>query len=295
MKFLYSFFYQIYFQLPPKYDSNSLTYKALSRIIDKCLSWEFNLKKNTEKSIKVDRYVISLTSHGTRVPHVYKSIYCILREDTQPEKVILWLNEADYNDSNLPRKLRKLKNWGIEIRFVKDLGPHTKYYYSFKKLQDYRVLTIDDDKLYPPKFFQRFVENHEHYPDSILCAGARLIPENNGKISYWNWELSWFANNLKDANLLPLGVMGVLYPPSFIQRLDENLLDLGYREFYSTDDLFLKLLSLSYATPIYLVGSWNRGFLNISESKFHHHLMEINLVNNDLNWKKVKIELGIPS
>jgi hypothetical protein len=293
MNFIFSFFYQKYFQLPHNYDSNTLSFKVLSRIINKCISLEFSLNKKLKKVEKIDGFVISLTSHGKRTQHVYKTIYSVLREEIQPEKLVLWLSGADWSDSNLPNNLRKLKNWGVEIRFVKDLGPHTKYYYSFKKFKNYRVLTIDDDKLYPSKFFEHFAEKSNQFPANILCAGARIIPRNHDKISYWKWELSWNSINLEEANLIPLGVMGVLYPPSFIQQLEVNLLDIGYREFFTTDDLYLKLLSLTYPTPITLVNQWKRGFLDISESKYYVNLMKDNLVNNDKNWEKVKRKLEI--
>lgn len=292
MKFLFNSFYNVYLKLSNKHKSNSIYLRILAKIIEKCIDTEIAISSLSNKP-KISNYIISLTSHGKRVNYAYKSIYSILRGGVHPEKIILWLNQNDWNQKNLPENLLNFQEFGLEIRFVKDLGPHTKYFYSFREFKSSNVITIDDDKLYPPKFFKTFHETNLKSPNEILCYGARIIPIENKEISYWKWELSWNSEKSEEKQLLPLGVMGILYPPGFIQKIDELEYEMGHKNYFTTDDLYLYYLSRKNNYPVKLINQWNRGFLSISKSHLLPNLTEENQINNDKNWIRIEKDLEV--
>lgn len=55
---------------------------------------------------------VSLTSYGDRVYSVCYVIYSILMQSVQPNRIILWLSEQEYNDENLPQSLKDLRSRG---------------------------------------------------------------------------------------------------------------------------------------------------------------------------------------
>ncbi|WP_289030900.1 hypothetical protein, partial [uncultured Algoriphagus sp.] len=167
---------------------------------------------------------------------------------------------------------------------------NTKYYYAFKDFQGKNIITIDDDKIYPSNFLKElYLESFSH-SQNILFGGGRIIDwENNS--SYWDWQLTWNCKGYNNKDTIPLGVMGIYYPSNFICKLDFDFIEQLIDNFFTTDDLLLKFLSLRINYPIYCVNSWSRGFISFSESKNHFHLSSFNKKQNDINWKKINFLL----
>ena len=90
-------------------------------------------KAMTLSSQRDNSVVISLTSYGKRVERsAVFTIYSLLRQTIRPERVVLWLNEEEYNSRNLPNDLRFLCDYGLEVGYGKDIGPYTKIIHSLK-------------------------------------------------------------------------------------------------------------------------------------------------------------------
>ena len=234
--------------------------------------------------------VVSVTSFGSRVITSALSIHSILRQRVVAEKTILWLDQKTWNRKNLPTSLRYLCLHGLEIRFVLDLGPYTKFYYAFESFPGFRVITVDDDIVYPRDHLENLLKKANQFPAKILCSSARMIPSKNTRgYSYINWPLVWENRDVEDANLLALGVMGIVYPPEFVETID-LIETLNAIEVYpTTDDLWLKKLSLKHDFPIVKVSNWGRPFVSSIVSS-EEGLMYKNLYGgiNDKNWKKLQ-------
>lgn len=72
----------------------------------------------------------------------------MLHQTIKPDKIVLYLDKERLSDDLIPTELSMLRHNGLEIVYVEDLGPHTKYYYALQTYGDCYVVTIDDDKLY---------------------------------------------------------------------------------------------------------------------------------------------------
>lgn len=212
--------------------------------------------------------VVTLTSYGRRVSKtVYYTIVSILRQTSLPDRIVLWLDEDHWNELNIPVRLKKLQDYGLEIKFCKDIGSYTKLIRSIEEYPNDILLTIDDDVIYNKKLIQYFRKAYECDPKRIWCAIASAIKfDDNGKIlPYQLWRKPVFNCQLN--NILPWGVWGCLYPPhslykdvcredlfmslcpkaddvwfwcmAQLQGTNRGMIDLkGHRGAYSFDDLY---------------------------------------------------------
>ena len=109
--------------------------------------YDIRLRKAISLSPEQDSSVIiSLTSYGKRVRRsaVY-TVYSLLHQSVRAERVVLWLNEEEYDSHSLPSDLRFLCNYGLEVRFGKDIGSYTKIIHSLSAFPDKHIITADDD------------------------------------------------------------------------------------------------------------------------------------------------------
>lgn len=181
--------------------------------------YDIRLRKAVGLSSRQENSVIvSLTSYGNRVKGsaVY-TVYSLLRQRVRPERVVLWLDEKEFNSQNLPDDLRFLCDYGLEVRFGKDIGPYTKIIHSLSAFPNKHIITADDDLFYTKNFVEEFVDAHRKHPQAIITGYAKM-PMTNGKhqiAPYGEWAeyhhvpVSFQYNS---ATLFPLGWGGVLYP-----------------------------------------------------------------------------------
>ena len=189
--------------------------------------YDIRLRHSIKLSSQQDTSVIlSLTSYGKRVRRsaVY-TVYSLLRQTVRPERIVLWLNEEEFNSQNLPSDLCFLCNYGLEVRFGKDIGPYTKIIHSISAFPDKHIITADDDLYYSKNFVKEFIDAHSQHPQAIITACAKVpLADSNGHLApYRSWpEYHHMAASFQydSTKLFPLGVEGVFYP---CQVFDEEV------------------------------------------------------------------------
>ena len=181
--------------------------------------YDIRLRKAIKLSPQQDTSVIlSLTSYGKRVKgSAVFTVYSLLRQTVRPERVVLWLNEDEFNDQNLPSDLRFLCDYGLEVRYSKDIGSYTKIIHSLSAFPDKHIITADDDLYYSKNFVQEFVEAHRQHPQTIITGFAKVpVSDGNQQLApYEAWpEYHHISASFQydSSKILPLGVGGVLYP-----------------------------------------------------------------------------------
>jgi hypothetical protein len=163
--------------------------------------------------------VVSLTTHGARLRTVHLVIESICAGTVRPARLVLWLN-GDAATTVLPAGLVDLRGRGLEIRFVPNYGPHTKYY-PYVALSDdapVALATADDDMLYPRYWLERLVAAHAAEPGLVHCYRARRVKLDGERIApymAWDFDRSGTASYLNFAT----GVSGVIYPPAMVRAL----------------------------------------------------------------------------
>jgi hypothetical protein len=165
--------------------------------------------------------VVSLTTHGPRVNRVHVTIESICAGTVRPARLILWLNPGP-ETATLPRALVGLQARGLEVKYVDNFGPHTKYFpYVASEPQHTRPLvTADDDVIYPRDWLERLLDAHLAQPAYVHCYRARRVVLDGSTLAPYN---SWGFDTTGAPSLLNFatGVAGVIYPPAMLQRLKE--------------------------------------------------------------------------
>lgn len=254
--------------------ADELSGKAQS-ILSKC-SKEFSLNKLQRN----EKIIVSLTSIFERLEYVVYPIQCMLIQTLKPDKIILWLDANKINEELLPEKLLDLKNYGLEIYYVEDIGPHTKYFYAMKTYVKDIIVTIDDDLLYQRTLIEGLVEAHMKNP-SCVCA-------------YWVWQMrfTWNGipypsseyaigdetqNDVPDKNFAALGFGGVLYPPNSLNLEafnKEKIRKLALK----ADDVWLKAMEILNNTSV-VKAKGKKNYIHIKNSQ------NVALQHENLKWR----------
>lgn len=192
-----------------------------------------------------NRVIISLTSFPARIDKVYLCINSLLRQSVRADKIVLWLADTQFpNGKGIPENLKRLAGENFEIRFCDDLRSYKKIFYSAQQFKNDIIITVDDDTLYPEDWLLNLINTYMKYPNCVCCYRAHKIVLKSGKIApYSEWIGLSPGETGPDVLLVPIGVGGVLYPPTFFDNVDFDFEKI--KELCPTaDDLWLKTLGI---------------------------------------------------
>ena len=237
---------------------------------------------------KADGVIVSLTSFPARIGSLWIVIETLLRQTYKPDKIILWLANSQFESlEELPIRLRKLMNRGVEIRFCDDIRSHKKYYYTMKNYPEHTVITVDDDTFYPENLVESLIVTSQKYPNTICCNLAhKMTFDNNGNIlPYIKWDSGSQGCNTPSDVLVPVGCEGVLYPPG---SLNEKIFDKEqiYQLCPLADDLWLKAMATLNGFKAVKVRPDSIPFANLLSAK-ESSLNSVN-VNENKNDEQLK-------
>lgn len=188
---VYNFYYKTCF-FPPflkkiKIDSVlRLLCIIIANIVIRCVK----IKSIGAYSPKHPNIIVSLTSFPARIENVWKTIISLLNQCQPPDRIILWLSDKQFSSlDSLPNSLKRLTQYGLDIRFVpEDIRSHKKYYYAFREFPKDYVLLVDDDMLYPSDMIATLTKNMS--PDKVHCSYGSIIKyDKDGHIiKYKDWK-----------------------------------------------------------------------------------------------------------
>lgn len=217
-----------------------------------------DLGVSDEEYVPSKQIIVSLTSHGDRVLDAYLAIETIMQGTVKPNRIILWLpNDKVVNSTYFENQKKR----GLDIRYVDDIGPHTKLLPALKCFPEDIVITIDDDIFYKPDMIERLLWSYHNDPFSIHANRVALMTKDKrGNLnSYLKWILSDFPQGeLK--NKVIIGVEGCLYPPHSLA--EEVFNEDAIRELCPTaDDIWFTAMAMLKGTNIaYTQGRYLNGF-----------------------------------
>lgn len=157
--------------------------------------------------------IVSLTSYGRRVNTcvVYYTLVSLLRQEEQPSRIILWLDEDEWNQNTIPIRLANIVDKGVEIRYCKNIRSYKKLVPTLELCNGHCIMTFDDDVMYSKDTISTIMNAHRQNSKDILCFCASTPVTMNGvPCLYKTWkEVKRDASGM---NLFPVGVGGILYP-----------------------------------------------------------------------------------
>jgi hypothetical protein len=185
--------------------------------------------------------IVSFTSIPSRFHVIHFTVRSVLNGTHQPEKIVLWLNDA--HRGKLPESLEKMEGRRFEIRYASEDSPHLKLMRSLLAFPDKTIVTCDDDLIYPDNWLQSLHQDHLKYPHDIIAHECRTIAynENQTVLPYRYWYREGKKGVSYDA-LLPLGFGGVLYPVGCFHK-DVCDTEKYLKSTPKADDLWFKAMS----------------------------------------------------
>ena len=141
---------------------------------------------------------VSLTSYGDRVYSVCYVIYSILMQSVQPNRIILWLSEQEYNDENLPQSLKDLRSRGVEIAYCPDYRSYKKIIPTLRKYPEDVIITIDDDVLYGHETLEYLINAYLQEPEYIWLKAMSLKQGTNCRQIKLNKPVMRFHTGIRE-------------------------------------------------------------------------------------------------
>lgn len=157
--------------------------------------------------------IVSLTSYGKRVSETLPcTLWSLLQQTVKPNRIIVWLDHENWNESNLPQPLYKLQEAGVEFKFCEDIRSYKKLIPTLRLYHDNLIITVDDDVYYDAHLIEWLLETYKK-SDKRTAIGTNVtgVAVKDGKyLPYSQWE----PDNVSASELCLIGVGGILYPPS---------------------------------------------------------------------------------
>lgn len=171
------------------------------------------------------KVIVSMTSYPARIECVAPAFRSILNQnvDRRLYKCMLALARPEFpgGKADLPPDLvAMVRKKEIELVWTEtNTRSHKKLTPALKKYPTNPILITDDDVIRQPGWLQMFIDDHDRYPDDIICGafgyffgvGNRLIRFDNRKqkaAGSFNDVPDIVFNTARPAN----GTGGVLYP-----------------------------------------------------------------------------------
>ena len=199
--------------------------------------------------------MVGMTSYPPRIRSCWKAIESLLRQDTRGIPVVLVLATEEFPDHKIPWRLRRQTRRGLSVLWTDRNGK------SFDKLiplrreyPDSSIITVDDDKYYPPDLLRRLINASQENPGHIVGGRGWRITQrrdpNNRKFGA-NWKRALPGDAGRGLHFPGAG--GVLYPPGSLNPLVDDL-DLALKLCPTTDDIWFWAAAHLNETPFYCLG-----------------------------------------
>lgn len=198
----------------------------------------FALSENVSSS----DVIVSFTTFPKRIHFTHTVVKSLLTQSVKPKKIVLYLDADEMGQCPIPKRLNKLQSDMFEIKYVRgNLRSYNKLIHTLKAYPNSKIITVDDDRIYPRHTIKRLVEASFRHPEKIVCIlGTLMMLKPDGSFErYENWKR---VENQEQTNIMPLGFSGVLYPPHSLHH-DVHRSDLFKALAPTTDDIWFKIMS----------------------------------------------------
>ncbi|ODN32491.1 hypothetical protein BFX47_22325 [Vibrio parahaemolyticus] len=240
--------------------------------------------------------IVSLTTYGSQINDVHYVIKSIVAQTLRPSKIILWLDENEYDEFSVPLNLKVLYKYGLEIHFCKNYRSYKKIIPTIKNFHTYKVITIDDDYIYPSDMIELLVRESEKYPGYIIGHRAHKISfDRKNRLKEYNcWDFETTCSKEGHDIFLTSGG-GTLFPPNVFNNdfLDDKL----FMELCPTaDDVWIKVNALLNDVVCKKVDDsrhWQKRFVSIESSNVALSSLNVGKSMNDKQLRKAMNYFGI--
>jgi hypothetical protein len=222
----------------------------ITELLFKSIHSKASLHSEKDRSVKI---IVSMTTIPPRIHKIHQVVWRLLEQTVKPDKIIIYIGKEKFQGITLPYMLRlQMKLFGVEVRYVEDIGPHTKYFYAITEFPNDIIITTDDDIKYSTDLIEVLFESYKRHPKAVSACRCHLINfDENGSIKKYNEWLYQHSKLIDTPSMLlfPTGVGGVLYPPKCLHPEVYNLESIKKLTF-KNDDIWLKFMEVMNGTPV---------------------------------------------
>ena len=184
--------------------------------------------------------IVSLTSYGVRVNDTLPyTLYSLLQQTRKPNRIVVWLDNINWDEEKLPPVLKKFEALGIEFCFVEDLQSYKKLIPALKRFPDNVIITVDDDVYYAENVIERLLLFYEKSDKrTVLGTWASITRSKEGTYLPYSQWISKDQSTCNESECCLIGCGGILYPPHIF---DEEIMrkDIFMQLAPTADDLWL--------------------------------------------------------
>lgn len=230
------------------------------------------------------RLIVSLTSYPARMYDLHLCLYSLLTQAEKPDKVILWLAPEQFpnGESDIPKKVLDLKQWGLEIRWCPDYRSFKKIIPALMAFPDDVIVTADDDLYYSPDWLAKLWNAYQKGGIGVYAHRCHHIKMKNGEVTPYNaWEKCVTYSTPSYLNF-PTSGGGVLYAPHSLHK-DVLLIDKARQLCPQADDIWLWGMSVLAGNKVTLVDKPNNSIVYVNPER------EVGLNEDGTLWSTNKI------
>ncbi|MBQ9735284.1 MAG: hypothetical protein IJV96_00675 [Clostridia bacterium] len=210
------------------------------------------VKTPSEGTNKIEKreesVTVSLTSFPARINKVYYAIKSLMLQTYKADRIVLWLAEEQFPNKTLPKKIEKLQECGLTVRWCQNLRSHKKYHYALQEQKENElVITYDDDLIYEADSIEKLIKAHALYKDCIICNRGHEIcfdKETGELLPYVKWKIH-SAEGVASPSLyvMPSTGDGCLYPYGCMPEITFDF-EIVKENALTADDLWMRFCSL---------------------------------------------------
>ena len=237
------------------------------------------------------RVVASLTTFPERISTVKETIKTLLLQTCKPDELVLWLANEQFSsgEESLPKDLLALKEFGLSIKWCKDLRSYKKLVPSLKEYPNDIIITFDDDIYYDKNVIEMLYNSYLKHPNCISTNRASRLDFQNGKIKKLKTsELYWTRFDDETFKNVQTGCGGVLYPPHCLS--DEVTDESKFMSIMPTqDDVWFWAMAVLNKTKIRVVSSYDMNIQTVENTQQYG----LSKINNKKSGKGLHTKDGV--
>lgn len=197
-----------------------------------------------------------MTSYPQRIKHAWLALESLFRQSDTDFRLVLVLAADQFPGKRIPRMLQRQVRKGLEILWVlRDGRSFDHIWPAYSAFGGCTVISVDDDKFFPPDLVQTLKEESRARPGTIIgWRGWEMRPA-RGRMEFGSGWTRADKQTLSGRLFMPPG-NGSLYPPGSLPLLTGDY-DLREAICPNADDVWYWAMARLNNTPSYCLGAPN--------------------------------------
>ena len=224
--------------------------------------------------------IVSIYAASNELKNMHLTIYSLLNQTMKPDKIILWVDDSEDLQSLSYEITQFIKN-GLEIKFVKELGPYTAAYNAIKDYSESINVIAQNGFYYPTTWLKKLYASYIQYSEDIQVHIANRVKLKENKVfssKFWEKEVK---KDSADFSYIMNNNGGILFPPNCFGN-DFLRTDIFLKYAPVNSELWYWVMSLVYGRKIRVVKNALSFTISVDILKFIKYKEDLELKDKQL-------------